>query len=420
MSERGSLEVRPDAIIFRDLDPGDTDSIDVWARNSGKRPIHVRFSMEDNPFFTLICKANIMTAPGLDAHAVVRYTASTATQEECRLKIECNDATVFVPIYAYPPSPSFQFDKQLINFGTVLVNSSQIQYFRMNNCGTTDGRFELQCSEACLTIEPTSGVLEPNNAMDIAVTFKATSPGAYKIPIVPVVEGNHDPLPEIEVRGDVVDHAIELNSDSGESISEIDFGYLFCGQKKPVTVNLVNKGGVERKFTIEQPALDASGRRSTRKGVRGRVFTVSPLSGTLAPYKSVELTVNYAPPAKVDMHDVEQIHTSLMTVSIVETGQVLELPLQGTAVQIEYGVSAVDFDFDQVVVKAKSRQEFTLTNSSKHLALPFSVKPLAHCTFTPDAGSIPPEKEQKISICFCPKRCKSNWCYGKQTQQQRF
>lgn len=403
MSQKGSLEVRPDSIIFRDLEPGDTDSIEVWARNSGKRPVHIRFSMDENPFFSLICKANIMTAPGLDAHAVVKFTASTATIEECQLKIECNDSTVFVPIYAYPPAPSFQIDKKLINFGTVLVNSSQIQHFRMNNCGTTSGEFELKCDESCVFLEPRTGSLDPNSSIDVSVTFKSNEPGSYKIPIVPVVEGNHDPLPEIHVCCNVVDHSIELNTVDGEPIRDLDFGYLFHGQKKQMTVKLVNKGGIERKFAIEQPTLDVSGRRSTTNGPRGKVFSVSPANGSLQPYSSVELTVTYAPPAKTAGNDAEQVHSSLMTASVVETGQVLELSLQGTAVQIEFEVSAVDFDFHDVVVKNKAKESFTLTNLSKNLALPFAVKGVAHCTFTPDSGHIPPEKSQEIVISFCPK-----------------
>ena len=78
MISSGSLQVRPDSIIFRDLEPGESDTVDVWARNIGKKPIYVRFSLPQNQFFVLNAKANISTAPGLEAHATIKYTASTS------------------------------------------------------------------------------------------------------------------------------------------------------------------------------------------------------------------------------------------------------------------------------------------------------------------------------------------------------
>ena len=67
MISKGSLQVRPDTVVFRDLEPGESDTADVWAHNIGKRSINVRFSLPKSPYFELNSKANIPTAPGLEA-----------------------------------------------------------------------------------------------------------------------------------------------------------------------------------------------------------------------------------------------------------------------------------------------------------------------------------------------------------------
>ena len=399
MIQKGSLEVRPSAIVFRDLECGEKDSIDVWARNAGKRPVHVRFSLpENNPAFSLVCKANIMTAPGLDAHAVVKYEAGSISTEKCELKIECNDATIMVPITAYPPSPSFEFDKTKLNFGNILVNSSQIQHFSMKNCGTTEGRFAIECTESDAKVEPKSGVLNPGETVKIAVTLQSVIVGPKQFQIIPRVEGNHDDIPVIEAVGEILCHSVALNGMDDKAVTELDFGYLFHGQKKSLTVKLANNGGIARKFTIDDMAAD------TEKTIRkSGIFSVSPMTGDLAPYSSVVLTVTYAPPPDFTAEDIEEVHSCVMRANVVETGHVLELSLVGTAVRIGFEVSALDFDFDTVVVKRKTSQILTVTNTSKYLPLPFSMKSVAHFSFVPSSGHIPPEGSQNIALNLFPR-----------------
>jgi hypothetical protein len=248
MISTGSLCVRPDTIVFRDLEQGESDSIEIWARNVGCRPIVVRFSLPENsPSFVLVCKSNILTAPGLDAHAVVHYTAS-AESEGSTLRISCQDATVVIPITAYPPSPAIQVDRTRIDFGTVVIHSSQIQHFELKNCGTAGGNLTIRCVRHDVNIDPESSVLLPNGTVKASVSFCQSGPADSHCGIVPIVQGNIDKIGIIEGLATVVDHSIVVRNVDNLPITEVEFGSLFFGQKRSVKVRLSNKGAIGRTF----------------------------------------------------------------------------------------------------------------------------------------------------------------------------
>ena len=66
MLQSGSLCVVPQSVVFQDIKPGDSESKDIFIHNIGKKPIRVRFTMPNNPYFALIGNSSVMTAPGLE------------------------------------------------------------------------------------------------------------------------------------------------------------------------------------------------------------------------------------------------------------------------------------------------------------------------------------------------------------------
>jgi hypothetical protein len=88
-----------------------------------------------------------------------------------------------------------------IDFGTVLVHSSQIQHFELKNCGTVGAAYTIQCDQHGVKIDPESGVLPPNGTTKVSVSFRQNKPEDYSFEIV-----------------------------------ELNFGALFFGQKRSIKV----------------------------------------------------------------------------------------------------------------------------------------------------------------------------------------
>jgi hypothetical protein len=296
-----------------------------------------------------------------------------------------------VPITAYPPSPAFQVDRTKIDFGTVLIQSSQIQRFRLKNCGTIEGKFTIPCDYQFLTVEPQSGLLRPTESATISLTFRAPQPGGYEFSVTPKVEGNYDKIDSIVTVAKVVDHSIALTDLQDSKISEVDFGSLFFGQRRGAKIKLSNNGAIARMFTISGPQDHIN------------KFSVSPTEGKLSAHSSVDLVTTFATDVNLHAPDLEHLFTDVVNVSVPETGQVIELRLVGMAVPLSFNVTAVDFDFSPIVVRTKMTQTFTLSNSSQFLPLSFAVKKASHFEFVPARGTIRPKDSKEIALTFYPK-----------------
>jgi hypothetical protein len=146
----------------------------------------------------------------LDAKAVIHCKACSTSVESAQLRIECQEETLTVPITAYPPSPAFQVDRTKIDFGTVLIQSSQIQRFSLKNCGTIEGKFTIPFDYQFLSIEPQSGLLPATESTQISLTFRAHQTGDYPFSMTPKVEGNYYEIESIVGLAKVVDHSIVL------------------------------------------------------------------------------------------------------------------------------------------------------------------------------------------------------------------
>lgn len=397
MVSKGSLQVSPDTIVFRDLDSGESDTIDIWARNVGSKSINVRFSLPENPFFVLNAKANILTAPGLEAHAVLKYTASTSQKETNALTVTCNDSSISIPIISYPPTPAVQPGTTKIDFGTVTMNTGQIRSFQFTNFGAIEGKYLLKCEPKTnsLKISPVEGTIGSNATQDVMITFKAETPGPFKCQIIINVDNNSEKIQPIDVIGNVVDQSITIHGPKGEEFSELNFQHLFYGSKKVIPIILRNKGSCLRTFSILPLRLDSTDYNSP-------VFTISPMNGTIKAYSDLNLNVTFYPPRNDQTNDSEQQYSAIATVEIAETGQTISFNAIGTAVCLNYEITQLDFDFGQLALKSKKSEQFVVKNNSPFLPLSFNIKQVAQFKFNPSSLTLKPKESKTISLTFQP------------------
>lgn len=400
MISSGSLQVRPDNIVFRDLEPGESDTVDVWARNIGKKTIFVRFSLPKNPFFVLNAKANISTAPGLEAHATIKYTASTSEKETSELKVTCNDSSVLVPIIAYPPTPAVQLATNTLDFGTVTLNSGQVRSFKFTNYGAIEGKFSIHVSETnAIKITPVFGLIDSNQTQEVQVTFKAETPGDFKCQIFVEVDNNTEQINPINAYAKVVDQSLTLHNPKGEEFGELNFQHLFYGQKKVIPLILRNRGSCTRSFSILPLKSDSSNDDKCLP-----IFGISPMSGMVKAYSDVTINVTFNPRKNDLSHnsDSEQQYSAAATIQIPETKQDISFNIIGKAVSLNYEITAVDFNFGTAVLKSKQSQKFVISNNSLYLPLNFTIKQVAQFNFSPSSITLKQRESKEITCTFQP------------------
>ena len=92
MNEKRFLHIVPEKIIFRDLNIGESESFEIWAKNISKKPMKIRFSLPPIlPFTVDQIKTNV-TPPGLEVKTLIHYKNTKHLIEKDFLLVECDDA----------------------------------------------------------------------------------------------------------------------------------------------------------------------------------------------------------------------------------------------------------------------------------------------------------------------------------------
>jgi hypothetical protein len=407
MKHETSLHAVPDAIFFRDLHRGESDSAELWIHNIGKRPIQIRFSMPPDSPFRLSHNCLPMTAPGLEGKVNIFYTASELTFVQSHVLVESPGSSLTIPISAVPPCPRILPDKPKITLGSIGLDTVHKFSFVLSNIGIEEGEFALACGEGSVHILQTSGKIQPGKSVEIPCDFTPRRAQDYNFRIQITAPNSQEPVDPIEVTATAVQHSLALLVD-GREATELDFETIFIGQKRVLNATIVNRGPYKKSFVV-YPPRDSMGSGSSRSGYVDQneevIFSAVPAEGLLNAYQSMVIRFIFNPPIErgdVD-DDLESIWNQYSAIEVVETSQRLDFQLTGKAVHHLISLSAIDFGFDKVRVEEQSEQAMTIRNLSKFLPTTFEIKPIAHFRFQPSKGTIRPGASKSVSVVFFPK-----------------
>ena len=409
MNDKNNLSVVPDFIYFRDLNPEESDAIDVWVTNKGKNPTQIRFSLSPNSKFSILTFEQPFTAPGLDSKAIIKYSCKDKNVIKENLFIHTPESTISIPILATPPCARILPDLTTIKMGSIGINTPSKFTFSISNIGVKDGDFILTCTDESVVFMPPNGNLQPNKSAEISGTIKPSVIGDFLFRINlslknPIVDENQF----IDVSGTAVQHSLSLLVD-GKETNELDFQTIFYGQKRVIDATVINHGPYKRSFVVLPPRdtptsshiIDLQQQNSTQEEV---IFSAIPAEGLLNPYGSALVRFIFNPLLeRPPSDDIESLFNQYSSIEVVETSQRIEFQLSGKAVHHIVSLSSIDFNFGTTSVKSKSFNPMTIINSSHFLHTFFEVKPVAHFRFEPSKGSIPPNQSKTIQIHFFPK-----------------
>jgi len=409
MNEKKTLSVVPDMVSFRDLNVDESDLIDVWVTNVGKKPTQIRYSLQPNSKFSIYTVEQAFTAPGLDSKVTVKYSCRDNIPVKEFLSIDCPDCSIKLPITASPPCARIVLDSQKIALGSIGVSTSSKFTFSITNIGVRDGEFSLSCSDETVIFMPSSGVLSPNRSSEISATIKPTVIGDFEFQVL-VSEKNQrtEEQPSMMVSGTAVQHSLALLINDIE-VNELDFKTVFFGQKRIIDATVINRGPYKRSFVV-LPPRDSPTSRSTLEENKPNpvqeevIFTAIPAEGLLNPYGSATLRFVFNPLVdRPPTDDIESLFNQYSSIEVVETSQRIDFQLIGKAVHHLVSLSQIDFLFDTISVKTTASHTLTIKNSSHFLETHFNVKPVAHFRFEPSKSIIAANSSKTINVTFYPK-----------------
>jgi len=407
MKESGSLRIVPDQLFFRDISAGESDAIDIWISNIGKAPITIRYSLPFDSPFELIPNTQSLLPPGLEVKSILKYSAKKSEDKSSILTVSCPNSSIQIPILASPPCARIVKDVNSINLGTIGVGLAFKFSLSLSNIGVKEGSFKLSTSEPSVSFLPVSGVILPGKSIEIGGTIKPTTIGQIEFEIALDVTGCNEKLSPIKVQANAISYSLGLLFEE-KDVTELNFGYVYFGQKGIISASIINRGPAKQSFVIHPPRDDPS--NSPRASLSSHVdrsdivFSSLPSEGLLSPHGSFPIKFIFNPPVNhTSIDDIEYSFTHYSFIEVVETGQLFKFVLSGKAVNHYFSCSSVDFSFDKIPLGQKSTQELTISNASIYLPLSVSVSPIAHFRFLPSKVSIPPKGTKAIIIEFFPK-----------------
>ncbi|KAH7821511.1 putative flagellar associated protein [Monocercomonoides exilis] len=264
----------------------------------------------------------ISIAPGMKHNVTVLFHCRDEREINSNLHLHsegtnsADSSNVFdveISLKAFPKMANIRWDP-VADFGNVSMGSTPSQYIRLWNAGTRQGdfSFDLSSLEGLVRITPSSGTLLPvaedyedfdaleskseerietpistvkekqygqkikmlpHAILKVRIEFQARTAGPINV-MVPIrcTNGLTSPLdsPSVErwngnhgflhITGSTLQQRVRLvyPSNQLETISEIDFGSLFYGEKKTVNALLTNQGPQSCSFTISQHSKELS------------------------------------------------------------------------------------------------------------------------------------------------------------------
>ena len=196
-------------------------------------------------------------------------------------------------------APPFIMATYLADFGYVTCGSKAKVVFKVTNTGTLPISFDLDKNLALMsgfTIEPEKvSRLPEGESAKFKVVFQSKKSLLGKIDVVLPIEVRNGPLRHLRLSATCVVPTIKILQEDGDGnpmfrSESLDFGEVLTGQVRIITLQLRNPTPV--------PAVWE--RHSQNESKEGKVFTLTPSSGTLAPGKKINVEVMFTPTSESD------------------------------------------------------------------------------------------------------------------------
>ncbi|XP_027261798.1 hydrocephalus-inducing protein homolog isoform X2 [Cricetulus griseus] len=428
----------PSEIIFQNYSPCEVYEVPLVLRNNDKIPRMVKVVEESSPYFKIISPKDIghKVAPGVPSIFRILFTPEENKDYAHMLTCITEREKFIVPVKARGARAILDFPDEL-NFSTCPVKYSTQKILLVQNIGNKDSVFHLKTRRP-FSVEPTSGILNVGESMQLEVDFEPQSVGNHNGKLIVTYDTGE--MVFVGLYGAAIDVNIRLDKNS----LIMERTYISLANQRTITIH--NRANIiahfqwkifatqeeedtekyrvcddlskeekrETNLFLEECDLDPSLRErlsilsrtfeNQRKLVQAdsmlflnHIFTIEPLEGDVWPNSSSEITVYFNPP---------EAKLYQQTVYCDISGREIRLPLrirgEGMGPKIHFNFELLDIG--KVFIGSAHCYEAILSNKGSIDAL-FNVIPptsaLGACfVFSPKEGIIEPSGVQAVQISF--------------------
>ena len=454
-----SFKVFPPAVEFRNVVPGPVYVMSLYIQNISKSPQRIQFKGLSSRAFNLRDLPPGAVAPGLDTVVEIEFQVAESQGAPAsyhdKLIVSSSSETIEIPLRAFAPAPQLEFDG-FLNLGTVVLGDTVAKYVDITNVGRREGRVAITWeADAPVTISPPEFVLSGTDEDDgsncsrrVKVEVQGTDLGAMRLLASVKLDGEQSSR-MIDINANVVEQRLELVLPGRLDVplSELPFGSVHYGERRTVTVLLVNNGPRQQPFAfdVQEHESDAPppaavgadgaplapheiGLAARARAAAGLPFRIEPSEGNLAPYEQLAVAVTFCPrPPGPPGAPVAEPGRSYEYVANVrqaggaaaqdEEGEegdseeggagglfLLQLGMVGRAVAPKIELSQRSFDFATCAANDRRDILVTLRNANSELPVTFASNRVAHFSITPASGRLQPMQSMELIVSFRPNQ----------------
>eukprot|EP00760_Papus_ankaliazontas_P031923 PhM_4_TR5537/c0_g1_i1/m.106423/K17570/HYDIN; hydrocephalus-inducing protein len=425
--------VSPSEVVFKDFVPFQRYEQALQFKNQTTTVKYVRVLAPDSRFFTISepksTSSTLKVAAGLSVTYTVIFKPEEDTDYDCDIVCVTESERFVVSVKALSSKGKMDMPSSVTIAGPVKVSSSQVMSVR--NIGTKAVQWQLD-SPTPFNINPRIGFLDVGGAMQLSVNFTPPFAKSYVGDAKVSFSTGDTQMIRLTGQGHEVDVHLSTNM--------VELQRTFISLERQAYVKLVNRGDVRLNFcwkahdTEEEELAAKSALCDTLKGsqdkaMRSRrgsvselkgitrhfrsrqaeleggnvifengVFTIEPVSGSIAAKAECEFIVTFNPQMATVYH---------CTAYLDVQGRVGRLPMSmkghGLGPQCAFSFDALDLT--DIFINSIHQYEVTLENRGsiearfalRHQQTYFGSK----FKFSPNSGTIPPGGSQLINITFC-------------------
>lgn len=243
-----------------------------------------------------------------------------------RIIIQCEHGEQEVPLKAFLPLPDVSISGSL-SFGFIPLESKNTRRFQLVNKGAAPAQFKIDYDRSTgMIVEPSQGEIpaatgSKPGVLEVVGTIILDTPGSASGDLTVQVQGTEEPR-RITFNATGVKHSFELMESTGGSITDVDFGISYFGERAVRTFEVFNNGPSESRYAItfgtpseikkrieelegvadggdaEDPygAYLLTAKQNVRsREIKDNPFSLDPLTGVLEPFMKATVRVSYAP-----------------------------------------------------------------------------------------------------------------------------
>lgn len=442
-SSRSELEIYPQEVTFRDIQPEQTYEMSICVRNLSSHVRRIRFTPPKTSRFSAKFETLGALAVGLATNIEVSFETDTSGDYHDQIRIHSEGYEYVLLLHALSSQPDILYDP-FVNLGFTTINRPATGSVLFRNEGKISGEVALKYDKQSiseLTIVPETFTLHPNSELPVALSFKSREVSTFRCVIDVEIEGS-DSTRHIDINANCVDQQMALVAGSLEPVGEAEMGQshmviatslefrtMYHGQRKEIQAYLVNVGPFPVRYQVKfvqgseeeaesETYLLMTPQELANQSIK-RIIDASPLQGEVSAFSQLPITFicnskkresnkgwqhNLLDPhsqANASMESsTDYFYTALFVFAELE--QRLTVQMQARAVLPSVKISDTSIHFHECPLKEQRDYLLKLENLNEELPIDFAFSKVANFVIEPDHGELLPLQTRVVNVTFKP------------------